>query len=88
MKLTYDREADAVYLRLGEARITDSATVAPGVVLDYDEHNNIVGMEMLGVSKRVTDLDTQRMLIETLPFRAAEPLAAREIPPPYDGKPL
>ena len=66
MKLTYDAEADAVYLRLGEAQIVDSETVAPGVVLDYDANTNIVGVEMLGVSKRVTRPDTQRMLMETL----------------------
>ena len=66
MKLTYDADADAVYLRLGEAQIVDSETVTPGVVLDYDANTNIVGVGMLSVSKRVTRPDTQRMFMETL----------------------
>lgn len=47
MKLTVDPEADALYLRLNDAQITDSETVAPGVVLDYDAQDNVVGVEML-----------------------------------------
>ncbi len=66
MTLTYDADADAVYLRLGEAQIVDSETVTPGVVLDYDANTNIVGVGMLSVSKRVTRPDTQRMFMETL----------------------
>ena len=52
MKLKVDREADALYLRLDDSRIVESEEVAPGVILDYNEDEQVVGIEMLGISKR------------------------------------
>lgn len=52
MKLKVDSEADALYLRLNDSRIIDSEEVAPGVVLDYNPQNQVVGVEILGISKR------------------------------------
>ena len=46
MKLHIDQEADALYLRLDDSAIVESEEVAPGVVLDYNEANQIVGIEM------------------------------------------
>lgn len=51
MKLKVDHEADALYLRLNDSRIIESEEVAPGVVLDYNEQNQVVGVEILGLSK-------------------------------------
>ena len=42
-----DKEADALYLRLDDSVIIESKEVAPGVVLDYNEANQVVGIEML-----------------------------------------
>jgi uncharacterized protein YuzE len=53
MKLHVDQKADALYLRLGESKIVESEEVPPGVVLDYDEQNQVVGVEILNVSRRV-----------------------------------
>ena len=66
MKLTIDPDADALYLRLSEAQIVDSEQVAGGVVLDYDAADNVVGVEMLHLSKRAPQADLQRLLFETL----------------------
>ena len=52
MKLKVDHEADALYLRLDDSRIVESEEVSPGVVLDYNEHEQVVGVEILGISKR------------------------------------
>jgi uncharacterized protein YuzE len=57
MKLKVDPEADALYLRLDDSPIIDSEEVAPGVVLDYDEQNQVVGVEILGLSKRAPSLN-------------------------------
>lgn len=51
LKLDYDAEADAAYIRLGTGRHHDSEEVAPGVVLDFDEENKVVGLEVLRASK-------------------------------------
>jgi uncharacterized protein YuzE len=53
MRLKVDYKNDALYLRLDESAIVDSEEVKPGVILDYDAHDNVVGIEILGLSRRV-----------------------------------
>lgn len=65
MKLHLDRQADALYLRLDDSRIVDSEEVSPGIVLDYDEKNQVVGIEILRVSTRVPELETDTLVFET-----------------------
>jgi uncharacterized protein YuzE len=52
MKLRIDREADALYLRLADTKIIESEEVGPGVIVDFDGKNRVVGVEVLNVSKR------------------------------------
>jgi uncharacterized protein YuzE len=52
MKLNYDSQADALYLRLDDSKILESEEVAPGIILDFNEKNQVVGVEMLSLSKR------------------------------------
>lgn len=47
MKVKIDPEADALNMRLSDTRIHDSEEVKPGIILDYDEKNNLVGIEIL-----------------------------------------
>ena len=65
MKLNVDREADALYLRLDDSPIVESEEVSPGVVLDYNESNEVVGVEMLHLSKRSSTLDLSVLQFET-----------------------
>ena len=53
MKLKLDEETDTLYLRLDELAIVESEEVQPGVVLDFNSDNRVVGIEMLNISKRV-----------------------------------
>lgn len=53
MKLHFDQAADALYLRLDESAIIDSEEVKPGVILDFNDHDQVVGIEILKVSQRV-----------------------------------
>jgi uncharacterized protein YuzE len=53
MKLHFDEEADALYLRLDESQIVESEEVQPGVILDYNERNQVVGVEILRLQERV-----------------------------------
>lgn len=47
MKITYDKEADALYIKLTDQPVAESEEVEPHVVLDYDADNQVVGIEML-----------------------------------------
>jgi uncharacterized protein YuzE len=65
MKPKVDREADALYLRLDDSKIVESEEVAPGVVLDFDEHGQVVGVEMLNLSKRAPLLNLKELQFQT-----------------------
>jgi uncharacterized protein YuzE len=86
MKLTVDPEADALYLRLNDSQIVDSEQVASGVILDYDSEDNVVGVEMLHLSKRARKADLDRLLFETLGVSAPQEFLVRETPSDYGKK--
>ncbi len=54
MRIRVDRENDALYFRLDETRIAESEEVRPGVILDFDENDQVVGVEFLGISSRAS----------------------------------
>jgi len=64
MKLKIDNEADALYLTLDESDAVESEEVSPGIIVDYNADNNVVGIEMLYLSKRTPKLDTGRLIFE------------------------
>ena len=64
MKLTIDSSADALYLRLDKSRIVETEEVSPGVMLDFNEDNEVVGVEMLYLSKRSPNLDLSDLQFE------------------------
>ena len=66
MKLNVDKQADALYLRLDDSPVVESQEVSPGVVLDYNEANEVVGVEMLNLSKRSSDLNLSALQFETV----------------------
>ena len=66
MKLHVDKEADALHLRLDESKIIESKEVAPGIVLDYNELNEVVGVEMLYLSRRSSELNLSALEFETV----------------------
>ena len=65
MNLNVDKEAGALYLRLDDSPIVESEEVSPGVVLDYNESNEVVGVEMLHLSKRSSTLNFSALQFET-----------------------
>lgn len=65
MKLTIDRESDALYFRLDDSQIVESEEVQPGVVLDFDARGQVVGVEMLRISERVDPEGLKTLQFET-----------------------
>lgn len=57
MKIFYDNEVDALYLRLGDETPEGVIEIAEGVNLDTTSNNRIVGIEILDASKKI-DLKT------------------------------
>jgi len=55
MKATYDQRTDTLTVRLRPGPVAESDEDKPGVILDYDSEGNLVGIEVLDASRRVTD---------------------------------
>ena len=51
IRLHVDKEADALYLRLDDSKIIESDEVAPGVIFDYNEQNEVVGIRRFILSR-------------------------------------
>ena len=66
MKMHFDEKADAIYLRLDDSKIVESEEVQPGIVLDYNEHNQVVGIEILRVKDRVPLANLKQMQFEVV----------------------
>lgn len=71
--LTYDREADAVYIYVGRGKVASNDEVSPSVILDYDEEQRVIGIEVLNASKVLAPGDWV-----TAPSPSARPSAAAE----------
>jgi len=67
MRLKVDQQADALYLTLSEAPASRTEEVSPGIIVDYDDQDRVVGIEMLYLSKRAPQAEIQRLLYESVP---------------------
>ena len=61
MKMHYDERTDALYLRLDDSEIVGSEELQPGIVLDFDGRNQVVGVEILRVRERVPSADLKHL---------------------------
>lgn len=56
MKVTYDPGTDTLTVILkDDVQVAESDEDKPGVILDYDSEGNLVSLEILDASKRVTE---------------------------------
>ena len=65
MRLKIDKENDALYLRLDDTAIVESEEVQPGVILDFDKDNRVVGIEILALSTRTQPEKLRILQLET-----------------------
>ena len=77
MKITYDPQADALYIELRHAQAHDNVDIEAGVSADLDAQGHIVGLEILDASKRLAPAELYSLHVENLaisPEREAEQL--------------
>ena len=64
MKMHYDEKVDALYLSLDESEVVESEEVKPGIVLDFNADNQVVGIEVLDLKRRVPKADPKQLKFE------------------------
>lgn len=64
MKVSFDRNTDALYVRFSDDPVSETAEVRPGVMFDYAADGRIVGMEILDASLTVASGDMKRLSLE------------------------
>lgn len=62
MKITYDREVDALYIRFKDTTVT-TQHLAEGIAADYDADGRLAGIEILDAKKRLGDPAAFRQVI-------------------------
>ena len=72
IKIEYDPEVDALYIRLREVPVRDSIDVEEGVTADRDDQGHIVGFEVLNAKGRIgadplTAVSIERLVPEETP---------------------
>jgi len=53
MKVVYDPDKDILQIAFIEATVEETAQIAPGLVLDYDEDGTVIGLELKKASTKV-----------------------------------
>ena len=69
MRIEYDDEADALYILLKDSHPVDARDIGAGVVADFDEKGDIVGLEVLYAAEK---LGLESILTVTIDTMLAE----------------
>jgi len=85
MKITYDREGDALYIQLRDVSAVDAVDIEEGVVADLDEAGHIIGFEVLDAKERLSAEDLASVSYEEL---VSEACANLRLPEVLEAKPL
>lgn len=57
MQISYDKVADALYLRFSQEEIKETEEFNDGIIIDYGENDDIIGIEILNFTERKVDLN-------------------------------
>jgi uncharacterized protein YuzE len=71
MKIEYDQEVDALYIRIQEKEVAHTREVEEGINLDLDKENRLIGLEIIGATERYKLKDIFNISTENLIFEKA-----------------
>ena len=66
MKIEYDREVDALYVRLQEKFVAKTVEVDEGINIDFDDGGRLIGLEILDATERYALSDIFNISTENL----------------------
>ena len=70
MKITYDKEVDAMYIRLLEGKHqVHTVRLTDKIALDFGKKEVLVGIEILDASKVIGNGNLPKIILENIPFQ-------------------
>jgi uncharacterized protein YuzE len=69
MRINYYPETDSLYIDLSSKPSVDSREVSDGIVLDYGEDGNLVGID---IDEASTKLEIKELILSKLPAKVKE----------------
>ncbi len=66
MKINYYPETDSIYIDFSTKTSVDSVEISEGIVIDYDDIGNIVGIDIDNASKKI---DLSELILNRLPTK-------------------
>lgn len=66
MKLNYYPETDSLYIDLSSKDSCETREISPGINLDYDDKNELVGIDIDNASKK---LDIRELTLNHIPAK-------------------
>jgi len=64
MRMKYYKDTDSLYIDLSENPSAESKEVSEGVVLDYDDDGNLVGIDIDNATSKVA---LEKLIVSCLP---------------------
>ncbi len=70
MEFSFDKVANALYLRFSNEEIQESDEIAKGIIVDYGKDDQLVGVEILNFTDRNLNLNdlVQKDVEEIIPM--------------------
>jgi uncharacterized protein YuzE len=74
MRIEYDREVDALYIRLQEKYVARTIEVEEGLNLDLDDNGKLIGLEVLDATERysladIFNISTENLILGEKPIK-------------------
>ncbi len=66
MKIEYDHDVDALYIRLQEKHVSRTVEVEEGLNIDFDSQGRMIGLEVLDATTRYSMADIFNVSTENL----------------------
>lgn len=71
MEISFDKDADAMYIKFREGTFSNNKVIDKETIIDLDKNGNILGIELLSVSKRIPSKSLSEISFKNLAKIAA-----------------
>lgn len=68
MNFHYDKLEDALYIRFDKSPYLESEELQDGLIMDYNKNGKIIGLEVLGASKKFSQKFRSQFVKSGLPL--------------------